>query len=227
MSIRGIFFDAGGVLYQRVSPTVDFALRLLEAHHFYQRPCAADAQELESMRGRASEGAVGHEAYWQRFLSLHGVEDPLKRSQMIQQITDFSNDVQPVEGCPQTLAELRRRGFRLGIVTDTIYPLEWKMKRLEKAGVAHLIDVIACSSALGVHKPDPAIYMNALRQAGMTPAESAFVGHDPKELEGAQRAGLVTLAVRYTSAVKADYYCSDFAELLELALFETAEPVKG
>ena len=227
MSIRGIFFDAGGVLYQRISPTADFALRLLEERHFHRRPGDVESRELEIMRGRASEGGVSHQAYWQRFLILHGVEDAVQREIMIGQITDFSNDVQAVPDCPEALAELRRRGFRLGIVTDTIYPLEWKMKRLEKAGVAHLIDVVACSSALGVHKPDPAIYLDALRQAGMTPGESAFVGHDPTELGGASLAGLVTVAVRYTIPVKADYYCETMVELLDMPLFQTAEPVMG
>ena len=217
--IKGIFFDAGGVLYQRGSPTVDFARRLLKTEKYFTIPSEQETLALEALRVHASQGLTGHEAYWQQFLLLHGVQDPERRVNMVRQITDFSNDVQPVPGCREALSGLRSRHFILGIVTDTIYPLEWKMQRLSRAGVSDLIEVVACSSALGVHKPDPAIYMNALHQVNLSPAESAFVGHDAVELNGAHQAGMLTVAVNYGPGVQADIYCRSMLDLLEISPF--------
>ena len=120
-------------------------------------------------------------------------------------------------------AGLRRRGYLLGIVTDTMYPVEWKMRRLSKAGVAEFIDVVACSTVLGVHKPDPAMYLNALQQAQLTPGESAFVGHDATEITGARQAGIVTVAVNDEPGVHADHACHTMSELLDLPIFRGSD----
>jgi len=217
--IKGIFFDAAGVLYQRSSPTVDFAKKLVRQNNYYSEPTPLENRNLEDLRVQACQGQTSHDAYWQQFLLLRGVKNPDERKHMIDLITSYSNDVSPVPGCREALAGLKARNFILGIVTDTIYPLEWKKVRLSKAGVAEYIDVIACSSDLGVHKPDPAIYLNALQQVNLSPAESAFVGHDAKELTGAHLAGLLTVAVNYDLGVQADHYCQSMLDLLDIPQF--------
>jgi FMN phosphatase YigB (HAD superfamily) len=146
---------------------------------------------------------------------------------MITQITTFSNDVLPVEDCRDALLVLKERHFILGIISDTIYPLEWKMQRLAKAGVAELIDVVACSTDLGMHKPDPAFYRYALQQAQLTPDQSAFVGHDAKELRGARRAGMMTVAVNYESKAKADHYCQKMMDLVNIPEFAASVQTSG
>lgn len=217
--IRGIFFDAAGVLYSRGGLTETFALGMLQALGFATVPDAQDLERQKVMRSQASQGQVSHAAYWDEFLRMRGVAGPERRQAMIGQITDYSNDVIPTPGNRDALAGLKQRGFVLGIVTDTMYPLEWKMRRLEKAGVAEFIDVVACSIVLGIHKPDPAMYLNALQQARLTPGESAFVGHSTVELQGARQAGLATVAVNHDADAQADYYCLALLDLLNVPIF--------
>jgi len=217
--IKGIFFDAAGVLYRRLTPTVDFAINLLKQGNYAENIPELESQALDATRVRASEGQISNDEYWHQYLLSHGVKSAEVRQGMIKQITDYSNDVLPVEGCRETLKELKNRNFILGIVTDTIYPLEWKEKRLQKAGVSEFIDVIACSSVLGVHKPDPAIYLNALEQVDLTPSQSAFVGHDAKELKGAKLAGMLTVAVNYDPGAQADFYYKSIREILQVLEF--------
>jgi HAD superfamily hydrolase (TIGR01509 family) len=217
--IKGIFFDAAGILYQRMSPTADFAEKLIKQKKYSAVLSEQERQDLETMRVYASQGQTSHEEYWQQFLLLHGVKNPEQQREMIKQITDYSNDVLPVPGCREALAVLKQRNFILGIITDTIYPLEWKNLRLAKAGVFTFIDVIACSSDLGVHKPDPAIYLNALMKVHLTPPESAFVGHSAIEISGAHQAGMMTVAVNYEPRVQADYYCLSMLALLKIPEF--------
>jgi FMN phosphatase YigB (HAD superfamily) len=220
--IKGIFFDAAGVLYRRSSPTANFALSLLQEGNFASQVTNQQSETLERMRVDASKGGTSHEAYWHQFLAFHGVGDSEKRSEMIKKIIEFSNSILPVEGCRESLLELKRRNFTIGIISDTIYPLEWKMARLAKAGVADLIDIVACSTDLGMHKPDPAFYCYAVSQAHLAVDESAFVGHDVKELRGARRAGMFTVAVNYDKGAKADHYCNTMLELLSVPEFISA-----
>ena len=220
--IKGIFFDAAGILYRRASPTADFALGMLrEAGYAFALP-AEDLSSLQALQARASQGEVDHDAYWDQFLKKHGVEDPATRQTFTTRIIAYSNEVSPVPGARGALQELKRRGFLLGIVTDTMYPLEWKRRRLEKAGVADFIDVIACSTDLGVHKPDPRIYLNAVQQANLVPAESIFVGHLAIELQGAHAAGMMTVAVNSEPGAQSDHTCESITDLPDLPIFMDA-----
>jgi HAD superfamily hydrolase (TIGR01509 family) len=225
--IKGIFFDAAGVLYRRASPTVDFALSLLMEGGFTTEIPAEDLTRILALRAQANQGQVNHETYWDQFLRMHGVADPCLRQTFITQIIDYSNDVLPVRGAREALQGLKQRRFLLGIVTDTMYPLEWKRRRLEKVGVAEFIDVIACSTVIGVHKPDPAMYSTALQQSHLSPGESAFVGHLALELQGAHDAGMVTVAVDFEPDTVADYYCRSILDLLDIPIFEGISSVTG
>ena len=222
--IKGIFFDAAGILYRRAMPTADFALRLLQQEGFPVRIDEGGTLALEELRIDAVQGLADYDQFWHSFLSLRGVGRLKKRNELISRITAFSNDVLPVEGSAETLSILKQRGFILGIISDTIYPLEWKLERLRKAGVAHWIDIMACSTDLGLHKPDPAIYHNAMKQAHLAPEESAFVGHDPRELDGATQAGMLTVAVFAGHDARADHVCQAMHDLIFIPEFAAAIP---
>jgi len=220
--IKGIFFDAGGVLYRRSEPTENYALNLLKQEGFSTDLSSEDIERKMALRTQANEGRVSYYAYWDQFLLMHGVTNPEQRKTLFGQIIDYSNSVLPIPGSKEALMGLKQRGFILGVVTDTMYPIEWKMRRLEKVGVAEFIDAVACSTVLGAHKPDPTMYLNALQQAHLTPSESAFVGHVTVELEGARKAGMMTVAVNYDPDAKADYYCKTMLDLLNVPIFQKA-----
>ena len=225
--IKAIFFDAAGILYTRGGHTEEFALDLLQDEGFSTELPSDQLAIQMTLRSRANQGIVGHDVYWDQFLLMRGVNDPQQRKEFATRIIDYSNDILPISGAREALTALKERGFLLGIITDTMYPVEWKMRRLEKAGVAEFIDIVACSTNLGAHKPDPAIYAFAIEQATLTQNETAFVGHLGVELEGAQKAGMVTVAIGYDPDTRADYYCKSLMDMLDIPPLQrkSAEPV--
>jgi HAD superfamily hydrolase (TIGR01509 family) len=220
MAIKGIFFDAADVFYYRPVSTLDYALDRLKQEDYATELSVEDQIRQKALRSQANSGHLSPDEYWDQFLLMHGVAVPEERRTLVGQIIDYSNNVLPIPGGKEALAGLKQRGFVLGIVTDTMYPVEWKMRWLDKVGVAEFIDVVACSTVLGVHKPDLAMYLNALQQAHLTPSESAFVGHDAEELAGAHKAGIATVAVNYDPGTKADYYARSLVDLLNVPIFK-------
>ena len=219
MAIRGILFDAAGVFYDRPESTRKYVAKLLRDRGFSAELPAKDQVRQRALRSQANKGRVSPSVYWDQVLVMTGVASPAERESLIAKINAYSDRVQPIPGGREALAVLKQRGFILGIVTDTIYPLERKMRWLEQVGVAEFIDVVSCSTVVGAHKPDPAIYLDAMQQAGLTPHESAFVGHAADELEGARRAGLATVAVLYEPGSRADYYAESLFNLLDVPIF--------
>jgi putative hydrolase of the HAD superfamily len=94
-----------------------------------------------------------------------------------------------VEHGREVIEELHRRGYILGIISNVISSQEipdW----LEADGFAPYFKSVVLSSVLGIRKPNPAIYHEAARRAGVDPANCVYVGDNPKrDIEGTRRAG--------------------------------------
>lgn len=89
----------------------------------------------------------------------------------------------------QVVVELSKRGYSLGILSNTITEREipqW----LEEDGLSKYFPTVILSSVFGRRKPDPAIYLEAARQAEVDPARSAYVGDNPaRDVMGSRQAG--------------------------------------
>jgi HAD superfamily hydrolase (TIGR01549 family) len=77
-----------------------------------------------------------------------------------------------------TLAELQRRGFLLGVVTNRWYGGEPFLEDLQIMGLLDYFDTdhMAISADLGIRKPNPAIFQYALDALQVPAEESAMVG---------------------------------------------------
>jgi FMN phosphatase YigB (HAD superfamily) len=89
----------------------------------------------------------------------------------------------------EVVIELTRRGYRLGILSNTITEREipeW----LEEDGLRQYFPTVVLSSIFGRRKPGPEIYWEAARQAGVAPAQAAYVADNPsRDVPGSRRAG--------------------------------------
>jgi HAD superfamily hydrolase (TIGR01549 family) len=77
-----------------------------------------------------------------------------------------------------TLAELQRRGFLLGVVTNRWYGGEPFLEDLQIMGLLNYFDAdhMAISADLGIRKPNPAIFQHALDALCVPAEEAAMVG---------------------------------------------------
>jgi putative hydrolase of the HAD superfamily len=95
---------------------------------------------------------------------------------------------QPRPGVLDTIAELRRRGLGIGLITVCS---EDVVDVWEKTPFANVFDVVVFSCSCGYRKPDPLIYELALRELGVEAGEAIFVGDGTNdELAGADAVGM-------------------------------------
>jgi HAD superfamily hydrolase (TIGR01662 family) len=126
----------------------------------------------------------------------------------------------------ETVIELYRRGYRLGIIANTITETEipdW----LETDHLTQYFTTVILSSKLGIRKPNPEIYWEAARRIGVEPGKCVYVGDNPvRDVEGTQAAGYgmmilfmepATLAKEPpTRDVKPDCVIKTMKELLDI-----------
>lgn len=93
-----------------------------------------------------------------------------------------------------------RTVYRLGLISDA----QWVFAEpeLEMTGLSRFFQAIVLSSRIGVKKPSPAIFTEALRRLGVPAEESVYIGDSPdRDLVGARAAGMRCILFR---AVPAD-----------------------
>jgi HAD superfamily hydrolase (TIGR01549 family) len=94
-----------------------------------------------------------------------------------------------VDGGREVVVELHRRGYTLGIISNLIGKREipdW----LEADGFSPYFKSVVLSSIFGKRKPDPSIYLEAARRAGVEPGKCVYVGDNLKrDVTGTRSAG--------------------------------------
>jgi putative hydrolase of the HAD superfamily len=124
----------------------------------------------------------------------------------------------PVPGAVETIAALRERGLKTGLITVCS---EDVVSLWEETDFHGLFDAEVFSAAVGLRKPDPRIYRIALEKLGVEAADAAFVGDGANdELAGAERVGMRAIGVDSPSGELPDDWAGSritaLPELLEL-----------
>ncbi|MEU2791297.1 HAD-IA family hydrolase [Streptomyces sp. NPDC007100] len=98
----------------------------------------------------------------------------------------------PYPDAAEVLGELRRRGLRVGVVSN----IGWDLRPVLRAhGLDHLVDRYVLSYEHGIQKPDPRLFEIACEELGLDPADVLMVGDDREADGGATALGCTYLPV--------------------------------
>lgn len=122
--------------------------------------------------------------------------------------------------------ELSRRGYRLGILSNTITEREIPLW-LKEDGLEPYFSTVVLSSIFGRRKPGREIFLEAARSAGVEPARSAYIADNPsRDVPGCRQAGFGEIVILMDPAEQAktvlkpdetpDRFIHSLAELLDL-----------
>ena len=96
-----------------------------------------------------------------------------------------------------TLEELKGAGYRMGLVSNLTLRADLMRADLDRWSLTRFLDATVFSSEVGVRKPDPRIFKEALNRIRADPGETAFVGdrlYD--DVSGAQAVGMRGILTR-------------------------------
>ena len=131
-----------------------------------------------------------------------------------------------VENGREVVVELHGRGYTLGIISNLISSQEipdW----MEADGFTKYFKSVVLSSVYGRRKPDPAIYLEAARIAGVEPSRCVYVGDNLKrDVTGTRQAGFGMVVIMISPEELAEETLTDenhpdviiheFKELLDI-----------
>jgi len=205
-TIQAILFDMGGTLVYPARKDalhrqqyLDYLVDLLDVE---QEP--AVFYDLLRRRSRAyKRWAVQHgrelpeEQIWTQWYLPDWPAEKIGR--LAPQLNHWWRAARGVNQVPwdmqSTLLELARRGYRLGLVSNTTSRSEGPAI-LESHGLLPYFGTLVLSTVCGIRKPDPAIFALALSELGVSPDRAAYIGDRPeRDVLGARRAGIARIVV--------------------------------
>ena len=176
--IKAVFFDFDGVL------TTDKTGSTTTTRHISQRTgIALPAVKAAFARHNAALtlGRTTHENVWPRICDDLG--RPLDIS-LLQEAFEST----PLNEPMFALARRLKRAHVVGIITDN------KKDRIDclrrRHGLDALFDPVLVSAEVGSDKGDPAIFLAALRGAGVRPTEAVFIDNSEDNLAAPRALGM-------------------------------------
>jgi len=121
-----------------------------------------------------------------------------------------------VDGADTLLAQLKARGYRLGLISNTgRTPGSVLRDILHALGLASSLDVMVFSNEHGECKPQPSIFEELRRGLGVAYPEMAFIGDNLYvDVHGAQRCGM--RAIHFDPPVRGTAVAPPFEHGLEI-----------
>jgi FMN phosphatase YigB (HAD superfamily) len=214
--ITAIAFDGNGVLYYRKK---DFTYALME--YIKERHCpdfdieARAADQLRFMH-QSFDGRIGKAEAMSRFLDAAGIPDPEVRADITEKEIAYSKAISLFPTEKESLLELDRRGFVLGMITNSYQSAAEKASWFRALGLGCIADRVVSSIDSGFSKPDKGIYLDFARRAGAKPEEIAFIGHEEHELRGAEEAGMLAISFNCEPGIRRKIHLGVFSDLLDL-----------
>jgi putative hydrolase of the HAD superfamily len=189
-----LLFDAGGVLLDLDYALLCRLLRVRDCHADETALSRAEANARTEIHRRVSGGGRVGDAwrdYFRCVLAEVGAP-PAAHEEIVDALWDahrrFGLWTVAIDGAPEALRRLKRRGYRMAVVSNAEGRVE---QDLVAAGYGGLFETVVDSHVVGVEKPDPRIFRIALERIGAPPESAVFLGDVPSvDVEGARAAGI-------------------------------------
>lgn len=179
--IKTIIFDLDGVVVKRMdglgnllASILPYSPRVIDEQYF-------GPEFLDLMLGRIFE-----EEYWRLVSRRHGWNLPPEVPMRLAR-----NTFGEIEGVRPQIVDLRRRGYKLGLLSNHVR--EWIVELERRLNYEQLFDDLVYSCHLGMLKPETAIYATALRRLRADPETTLFIDDRARNLLPARELGLRVL----------------------------------
>ena len=220
--IRALIFDFDGLIVDTESPALQ---SWQEIFREYGYELSLDRWALNVGRGESLDVVGDLQQLVGRTLDAEALT-ARRRARHIQMI-----EAQPIlPGVVERIAEAHAMGLRLAVASSS--PRQWVAGHLERCGLIQHFDAIRTPTDpdVGVGKPDPAVYLAALRSLEVEAGEAIALEDSPRGVEAAIQAGIFTVAIpndvtRRMGPNGADLTLESLADMTLQELVQAAERV--
>ena len=185
MTIRGLIFDFGGVLWDM---RWDASAELEREHELRERALPETLYTGDVWRQLAV--GVGDRDEW--LSSAHAELEAVAGRPLPALHQQWRERQHLIVQNIELIRRLRGR-YRMSVLSNADLSLA---QRLRDAGIRELFDDVVVSAEVGVAKPEPRIYALAAERLGLPPAECVFIDDAERNVDAARASGMQAVYFR-------------------------------
>jgi putative hydrolase of the HAD superfamily len=196
MRLRAVIFDYGEVLSLPANPSAHQNLLQISGipQEIFDRQYWAYRLDYDA-------GILNSSTYWEKIASEAGTE--LTTGQIEELAAEDARMWMDLnEPMVSWAGEIKKSGLLTGILSNMGDGVLRAMRR-DFAWLSDF-DAHVWSYELGIVKPDPAIYQEAVQRLGVEPAEALFIDNLEQNVEGAKAAGLHSIVFKDVDQLSRD-----------------------
>ncbi|KOA18743.1 phosphorylated carbohydrates phosphatase [Clostridium homopropionicum DSM 5847] len=133
-------------------------------------------------------------------------------------LREYVLSLKPRSGVLELIEAAQENNISLGIASSS--PSKWVKSNLSQMGIADVFSTIKCADDVRFVKPDPELYICALKDMGVSPKLSIAIEDSPPGLLSAKRAGMSCVCVPCELSRTLDFALADvvFESLAEFSI---------
>jgi putative hydrolase of the HAD superfamily len=183
--MNGLLLDFGGVLTTNVFDSFrDFCVAEGLEPDAVKRLFRDQPRARELVRSLET-GDLSEDEFGERFGELLEIED---RTLLVDRMFD---GLREDERMINAVRRARTQGIRTGLVSNSM-----GAGRYDRAAFPELFDGVVISGEVGIHKPQPEIFMLGAERAGVAPEDCVFVDDLRENCAGAEAVGMTAVLHR-------------------------------
>jgi putative hydrolase of the HAD superfamily len=183
--VRGLLVDYGGVLTTNVFDSFrDFCVAEGLEPDAIMRLLREDPRAIVLVRGLET-GELTEDGFGEQFGDLLGIDE---RAGMVERMF---GGLRPDEEMLSAVRRARAAGIRTGLISNSM-----GAGRYDRSAFADLFDGVVISGEVGMHKPQPEIFLLGAERAGVEAADCVFVDDLRQNCEGAEAVGMTAVLHR-------------------------------
>jgi putative hydrolase of the HAD superfamily len=198
----GLLFDYGGVLTTNVFESFRDFCRTERIEVDKVRVLFREDPVALGLLRRLETGDLDEDAFSEQFGPLLGISD---HTGLVDRL--FAG-MRPEESMFEALRRARAAGIRTGLVSNS-----WGRGRYDRDLFPELFDAVVISGEVGLHKPQPEIFLLGAERIEKEPSECVFVDDLRENCAGAEAVGMTAVLHR-----GADETIERLEELFEVPL---------
>lgn len=203
MAIKAVAFDLGGTLVNYPFPLnwqASFPAALTKVLEALGEP--ADPLRLQegaavldqfNTRTHPREWEVRSDAVFQAIFAQWQIDIERVETAKEAFYGFFQAQAEPSPEAEDLLCALHELGIATGLLSDVAYGMDTRFALRDVAALAPRLDVMLTSVDVGWRKPHPAGFQRLLDALSVEPREMMYVGDEQKDIQGANRLGIVSV----------------------------------
>ena len=186
MQIKGLVFDFDGLILDTETAEYQSWKEIFSVHHL-----DLPFQEWSLCIGTSNKDFDIYSYFEKR--ASKGINFDLVYQRRENRLHELVDNLSPFPGVKELILEAKSLGIKVAIASSS--SIQWIMPQLERIGFLSYFDSIHTKDEVFEVKPNPDVYLHAIRTLGIQPNQAVAFEDSPNGIKAAKSAGLYCVAV--------------------------------